>query len=121
MINLNNLANKINLMPNSKEKAIKICLLYSYLNFLYESKQISFEELEFMAKQVNESEVFAKHYYHEEEKYVNGILDATDKLNSMYKSILTHANNFDLFTVTIPTNVNIKKLFSYVRDFMNLV
>ena len=121
MINLENMIKQINLMPNNKEKAIKTCLLYSYLNFYRDSKQISNEDIQNIVNDINEIEVFGKHYFPNEQKSVNCLLNSTYKLNNMYKSILTYANNYNLFTIVPNTPVSIKKLFSYARDFMNYI
>ena len=121
MINLSRLINKVNLMPNSKAKAIEICLIFSYINFYIESKQITKEEANKLILLLNENEVFLKHYVHQEKNQIIGLLNSTSELNDMYKSILTNANNYNLFTVPLPDNINIKKLFSYAKDFMKFM
>jgi len=121
MVNLTSLINKINLMPNSKAKAIEICLVFSYLNFYIESKQISEDEAKEYTLSLNESEVFLKHYVHQEKNQVLALLNSSSELNDMYENILTHANKYNLFTVPLPNNINIKKLFSYAKDFMSFM
>ena len=105
-------------MPSNKERAMEICLLYSYINFFLESKQITKEEASEITRQINENEVFLKHYLHEEKKQVSGLYESCDILNDMYKCILNYANNYDLFTINLPRNINIMKLMNYAKDFM---
>ena len=117
MINLDNLINKINIMPHGKEKAIYICMINSYISFLLDSNQIDKIKANELVNQINEMEVFLKHYVHEEEKAVYCLLDSTEKLNELYKSILTYANNYPLFSVDLPHD-NITKLLDYAKDFL---
>ena len=120
MINLNNLVNKINLMPNSKEKALEINLLNSYVHFYLETEQISEEEATNILLQINERETFYKHYIRNERKHVVDLYNISDRLNSMYKNILNYANNYDLFSTTIP-EVNFEKMTNSAKDFMKYI
>lgn len=121
MLNLKNMVNQINLMPNGKEKAVKICLLYSYLNFYRDSKQLTEDEIMDIVNNLNEIEVFERHYFPNEQNSVNSLLNSTYKLNNIYKSVLTHATNYNLFSIVPNTPISIKKLFSYAKDFMNYI
>ena len=120
MINISGLIKKINMMPNSKEKAIKICLLYSYINFLIDSRQLSMDDANTILKNINEMEVFIKHYVKDERTQVNSILDSTELLNFLYEDILKYANNYPLFNTFVP-KVNIQNLMNYAKDFLNYI
>ena len=120
MINIPGLIKKINMMPNSKEKALEICLLYSYINFLSDSKQITKEKTRELLLQINEVEVFIKHYATDDKMHVFSLLNSTSILNFLYKDILTYANNYSLFNVPIPM-VNISNLTSYAINFLNSI
>lgn len=107
-------------MPNSKEKALEICAVYSYMNFLIDSKQIEESEVQETLKQINDVEVFLSHYITDEKKDIGNLLDSVYILNPIYKDILTYANNYSLFSVNIP-NANIKDLINYAKDFLNCI
>lgn len=111
------LLKKINMMDNNKEKQIKICTLYSYLNFLVNSNQITKKEATEVLKLINEPEVFLKGLTKVEIQNVNSILDSIDELNFLYKNILLYANNYHLFRIDIP-DVNIQNLLSHAFDFL---
>ena len=55
-------------MPNSKEKALEICAVYSYMNFLIDSKQIDKDDVNSILEQINDVEVFLSHYITDEKK-----------------------------------------------------
>ena len=120
MIDINGLVKKINMMPNSKEKALKLSFFYSYISFLIESRQVNKEDAISLVKEINESEVFLKHLVNEERNQVNNLLLATPKLTSLYKNVLNHANKYNLFSVSLP-NINIQKLASYAEDFLKFI
>ena len=111
------LIKKINLMPNSKEKAMQICLISSYINFLVESMQISKEKASKIIEQINDVDVFLKHFVADEKKEIYSLLDSASILNPIYKDILNYSNNYPLFSGNIP-NINIEKLINYAKDFL---
>ena len=120
MINIDGLIKKINMMPKSKEKALKICLLYSYINFLVESKQLDKNDFNNIIKCINEVEVFLKYYVEDEKEQVNSLLYSTKYLNSLYEDILKYANNYPLFNVPIK-NINFEKIFDASKDFFKYI
>lgn len=118
MINIHGLISKINLMPDSKERALNICTLYSYINFLVDSKQISNEEVREILEQINDVDIFLKHYVGDEKKEIGSLLDSIYILNPIYKDILTYANNYPLFSINIP-KTNLTNLIKYAQEFLN--
>ena len=117
MINIEGLIKKVNLMPDSKEKAMNICTIYSYMNFLIDSRQIEKEKAQEILEQINDVEIFLKHYVVDEKKKISSLIDSVYILNPIYKDILNYANNYSLFNINIP-NVNIKNLIEYAQDFL---
>lgn len=120
MENILGLINKINLMPDSKEKAISICMVYSYINFLIDSKQIEKDEAKEILEQINDIEIFLRHYVTDEKKEINSLLNSIYILNPIYKDILTYANNYPLFNINIPKS-NLTNLINYAKDFLNYI
>ena len=118
MINILGLIKKINLMPDSKEKALKICSAYSYINFLINSNQIKKEEANKILEQICDIEIFLKHYITDEKKEIEDLLDSVYYLNPIYKDILNYANKYSLFSVNIP-NVNITNMIKNAQYFFN--
>ena len=120
MININGLINKVNLMPNNKDKAMKTCLIYSYINFLVDSNQLEKSKVKKILEQINDIDIFFKHYITDEKKEINSILNSIYYLNPIYKDILNYANNYPLFNIDLP-NANIENLIKYAKDFLNYI
>lgn len=118
MVNINGLIKKINMMPDSKEKALKICLVISYLDFYYESKQITENERNEILSLINELDSFFKYYIHDEQESVIEVLNSCSKLTDMYQSILNYANNYNLFTILPTANISAKTMLSCAEEFM---
>ena len=115
---INGFIKKINLMPNSKEKAIYISLLISYLDFYLSSKQITEDERTNYLYQINELNCFFKYYIHDEQKSAIDIYNSCGKLTELYQSILNYANNYNLFTIIPAANISTKTILSCAEEFM---
>ena len=116
MINPNGMIKKINMKPKSIERSIMTANLYNYLRFLYDSNQISTSQLANYISEVNGKNTYAKHYIQKELPQVESLLAVTEKLNSLYISVLKHASNYQLFTLKMP-EANFTKLIKYAEDF----
>lgn len=117
MIDYNGLIKKINLMTGSKDKALLINTVYTYLKYLMDSNQMTKEEAAKVLQHINEIDSFLKHYVQDENKGINAILESSYILNPMYKDILNYANKYRLFRINIPS-VSINKLITYAKDFL---
>ena len=120
MIDYNGLIKKINMMTGSKDKAMLINIVYTYLIYLMESNQMKKSEIVKILQQINEIGSFLKHHVSDEKKSINPLLESAYVLNPIYKDILTYANKYPLFDVNIP-HVNINKLFAYANNFLNYI
>lgn len=116
MIDIAGLIKKINLMPDSKERAMLICLVYSYINFLVDSNQLDSNYVKNILTQINDIEIFLKRFFTDEKKDINLLISSARILNPMYKDILNYANKYPLFRIDIP-NVNITEFITYAEEF----
>ena len=118
ILNIDEMIDKVNLMPNNKERALKICMIYSYMNFLLDSHQIRPDSAEEKLKRIVDVETFLKHFVRDEKKYYGSLLSSIYILNPIYEDILNYANKYPLFKPYIPS-VNIDKMVEYLRSFLN--
>ena len=113
----NGLITKINMMPNNKEKAMEICFICAYCDFLVEARLLTKEQYNDILCTINEIDIFYKHFATDEGRNINSLLETPNILNPMYKDILNYANNYLIFNPPLP-NGNINDLTSHAIDFL---
>lgn len=122
MKEINELIDKIKLIPEGKEKDINIVYLIEKLAFLYQTKIITYE-MYASYKRLFEKifPISIKNINKEQDRQRNNLFMVKDKLTNLYKDILLFAKQYELSLFVQLDNTNLDEKINIVLDFFNWI